>query len=327
MTGFLLPMCCIIITNMNTPTSKKDNAVLDKKTSPLSHPWEKYLPSKRIRIVLIVIIVLLVLYGLKNPATRLFQKIFVKATDTLVTIPTPQVEKPSTILSTDKDSDGDGLADWQEVLIGTDPNIANSQAEIPDSVRDLVVNTTKGVITTEDKLALNVYHRLQTDPKGTNITEAIQAATTKEILDLADSLDEQLTTYTYDDLDIVDDDNSSRTTYKNSINSFNTSLRLNDSLVKDIYNAMFTGERSVSISTFQVSLKQATIRLLAMPVPLRLADQHLTLVNAIVHINEILGSKEASSSDGSILYASFLVFQKNFNLATQMTDSIIQLLK
>ncbi len=312
---------------MNTPTSKKDNAVSDKKISPLKHPWEQYLPSKHIRIILLLIVVLLILYALKNPVMALFRNVFMKAADTIVTIPTPQIEQEATILSTDKDTDGDGLADWQEVLIGTDPNVANSQEEIPASVRDLVINTTKGVITTEDKLALNVYHRLQTDPKGTNITEAIQAATTKEILDLANSIDTQLTTYTYDDLDLVGDIDSTRNTYKNTMTTFNSTLRLNEDLIKVIYNALFTGERSVSISTFQVSLKQATIRLLAMPVPLRLADQHLALVNAVTHINEILGSKEANSSDSSMLYASFLVFQKNFNLATQTKDAINQLLK
>ena len=297
-------------------------------TSPQNHPWEQYLPSKRIQKVLLVLFIVIIGYVLWKPVKNLVIKLRSSSTSAVVatTLPQPVVEQVKPTLSTDKDTDGDGLADWQETLIGTDPSVPNSETEVPQSVRELVAKSATDIITTEDKLALNIYQRLLTDPKGTNITQAIQAATAKEVLDLADSMDQQYASYSYDDINLIDDSANANQEYKTAINSLNRTLNLDKQTAQEIYNALLTGQKTINLATFQMAVNQSTIKLLQMSVPLKMADMHLDLLNALVHINSVLGNNQINSSESSLLYASFLVFQKNVNISTQTVDTITQIL-
>jgi hypothetical protein len=288
----------------------------------------RYMPSKKIQIIIGVILIITILYAFKNPIIGLYNNVFNKNAD----IPTPTlvgsvVEQELKPLSVDVDTDGDGLADWQETLLGTDPLVANSKADVPDSIRELVGTTSNNLITTEDKIALKVYQRLQTDPKGDNIVQAIQAATTKEVLDLADSMDKQLTTYTFDDLNIVDETPTSVEVYKNAITAFNKTLVTDDAVARDIYNGIINNEKTIGMSVFQVSLTSSVGKLLAMPVPLKSTSEHLTLVNAMAHASEILATTtQLNKNETSIIYATLLVFQKNVNLVRETVDIIIKIL-
>ena len=152
-------------------------------TSPQNHPWEQYLQSKRIQKVLLVLFIVIIGYVLWKPVKNLVIKLRSNSTGTVVTttLPQPVVGQAKPTLSTDKDTDGDGLADWQETLIGTDPEIPNSESEVPQELREIIIEKTKNVVTTDDKIALNIYQQLLSNPKGTNTAEAVQAAATKEI--------------------------------------------------------------------------------------------------------------------------------------------------
>lgn len=301
----------------------------ENKPSPSQHPWEQYLPSKRIQKILLVIIVIIIGYSLWKPVKKLISNLrqnIQTENKTTTTLPMPVVEQSNTPISIDKDTDGDGLADWQETLIGTDPKIPNSESDVPKDVRELLTKNTGSIITTEDKLALNIYQRLLTEPKGENIQEAIQAATAKEILDLANSIDQQYTNYGYDDINLVDNSVDINESYKTAINSLNKTLSLDEQTAQEIYNALLTGQKSINLSTFQIKINQSIVNLLQMPVPLTMADLHLNLLNALVHINSVLSSGNINSTESSLLYASFLIFQKNVNTATQTVDAIIQIL-
>jgi hypothetical protein len=185
-----------------------------------THPWEKFLPSKRIQKVLLVIFIILLGYTLWKPVTNLVKKITTKTTTIITpTIPKPVIDQVKPSLSIDKDTDGDGLADWQETLIGTDPEIPNSESEVPKELREIIVEKTSPIVTSEDKLALNIYQRLLSNPVGNDINQAIQAATTKEVLDLANTLEERAPQYSYEDLDLVDLTNESKTSYQKQIQS------------------------------------------------------------------------------------------------------------
>lgn len=294
----------------------------------MRHPWEKYLPSKRIRIVLIVIIVIAVLYGIKNPIVNLFKKTFQKTTETLVTVPVPITEQSKVTLSIDKDTDGDGLADWQETLIGTDPNIPNSQDEVPQSFRDLLTTTTQDVVGTEDKLALKVYQRLLTDPKGGDIQEAVQAATTKELLDLADSVDQQQTTYTLKDINLTEETDEARAIYKKALEKLLVKINPSDKMLESIYDSILNGKQLQVDIAYRALLAGSIKTLLEMEVPTKLGPQHLTLVNAMAHAYGIAESaaKDNGQPDESMRFVSFLIFQKNLNLSNDTIFVIFKML-
>ncbi len=288
----------------------------EKKPFTLSQPWEKYLPGKEIRIIILIIIFLAVLYFFRGPIMSIFSKAVLKTTDTIVNIPSPVIQQKETVLSVDKDTDGDGLADWQETLIGTNPNVADSEKDVPKELKDILNNPAKEVITTEDKLALNVYNRLQTDPKGSNITEAIQAATTKEILDLANSLDKNLPTYTEEDVILINDDPGFETRYNKDINALIKKALPNVELQKEIYEYVIKKTNNINIINYQINLQSVLKKLLDMPVTIRTSEFHANIISTVAHLNAIL-AKNYSPEDTTTTYASLLVFQKNLNLLSQ----------
>ncbi len=292
------------------------------------HSWKKYLPSPKIRRIIFVLLIIFIIYLSWTPLKTLVYMIKQSSTarsitgnmDTMVT----QNTEP---LSIDKDSDNDGIPDWQETLIGTDPYTYNDQSEIPQELRKILVDEAAKVATTEDKLALKVYQRLLEEPVGENISEAVTAATTKEMLDLADSIDENAGEYTYDDLEIGENDDTTYTNYYNAIASLSTSLKLDDATIQEIYKTLFTGKKTVSLVTFQMKLEQLTNRMIQTPVPLTLANLHMNLVTAMSRANKILGSSNINPDEPSVLYASFLAFQKNINVINDTVESIMILNK
>ena len=320
MTGFLLPMYCIINNDMNTPNI--DNKKTENNMHQLKHPWEKYLPGPQIRRILIIILILIVGYVSWKPVVSLIQKIRTNAMQSLVAIPKPvDGDKTSIELSVDKDSDGDGLADWQEALIGTNPEIPNAEDSIPQDVRYLVTsNAAKNAVTTEDKLALKIYQRLQTDPKGTNIEEAIQAATTKELLDFANSLEGQISLYTMDDIEYSED--NSEASYKSKLESVKKIVIPDDATIKTIYTSLFNGENSAQLVLYQNSLAREISNLKVLPVPVPFIENHLLLLNNLKIMSESLSKTVFGVTDQSTRIALFFVFQKNYNLLVNNYDTM-----
>jgi hypothetical protein len=300
---------------MNTSTPKSP----DEKPVSALHPWGKYLPSKRIRIVIILIIIISILYAVKNPIISLFKNGTNRVVENIVDVPTPQISQEQKNLSIDKDTDGDGLPDWQEVLIGTDPTISTPQSDIPKEILQLVNTAENSVITADDKLALNVYRRLGTDPKGTNILEAVQAATAKEILDLADSIDKNLTTYTAADINLVDDQNFNQDAYFTRIKKIKSDITPSEDTQQKIYTLLTNGKSEIAITTYQIKVQGIMKALLELPVSVRTSDIHLGIINSLAHINGIL-SNNYSSVDSTTLYASLLVYQKNKNVFDQLSS-------
>ncbi len=300
---------------MNTPDIKNNS------TDILKHPWEKYLPGPQIRRVLLIILILVIGYFLWNPVTNFIQKNKNQALGLFTTsAPKPLIEQTSSELSIDKDTDGDGLADWQEALIGTDPEIPNSENTVPQDIRNLITTTTQGVITTEDKLALKIYQRLQTDPKGDNINEAIQAATTKEMLDLADSLEKQISIYTLDDIEYADE--STDTLYRTKLAGVKKFVSMDDATIKTVYSSLFTGENSAQLTLFQNSLNREIADLKAVPVPMEYIESHLSLLNDLKRMSGAISKNVFGPLDQSTRIALFLVFQKNYNLLVNNYDTM-----
>lgn len=296
---------------MNTPDSKKDTINIDKNISAIIRPWEKYLPSKRIQIVVGIIILIAILYALKNPILRLkdlvFNRISVRPDSELVQSTVNQRQVP---LSVDKDTDGDGLADWQESLLGTDPNIANTLEQVPETLRQVLKDSEK-LVTTDDKLTLKIYQRLQTDVQGTNINEAVQAATTKELLDLADSMDNQVPEYTIDDIEFSEDNSISD--YRSKIQRAQKVIILSDASIKTIYESLFSGKRSIELGVFQNSLNETISSVKAIPVPIEFIENHILLLNNMRKMSSALSRTTDRAVEESTRIALFLVFQKNYN--------------
>jgi cytochrome c-type biogenesis protein CcmH/NrfF len=187
------------------------------------------------------------------------------------------VRPQPTQLSVDKDTDNDRIPDWQETLIGTNPTIANSESDVPIELRQVITDSVKtGMITTDDKLALKIYQRLAQDPKGQDFAQAIQAATAKEILDLANSLDKGMTSYGLDDLNISDGTLENNTIYIKQTKSLLKDASIPQDLQEKIYTYLMQGgEKNFGITTYQTKIGSIVGKLLETPVSVANANYYL----------------------------------------------------
>lgn len=285
------------------------NEPVNNQVSP-----QDYLPSKKMMSIIIGIIIIIIIIIFRNSIIGLFKKIGDIQLRQPGGIPTSVVTQGKTSVSfnINKDTDADGIPDWQEALLGTDSEVYTTLEEVPIEMRD-VVNNSSGVLTTSDQLALAIYERARTNPIGDSYEENLQAATNKEILDLADSIDRQLTTYILEDLNVIVDNVTTENIqqYRNNMQSFIKKIDV-VLLVKETYPALLNGKDTFSERGKFSSLVNEIIKI---PVPFEYANNHLELTNALAHAYDVFKESNAVIEDPEIMRLTLLlVLQKNINL-------------
>lgn len=284
-----------------------------------------YLPSKKMMLIIIGIVIIVVLFLLRHTIIGIFQKISDLQIGQPKGIPV-SVVATNTGVSFDitKDTDGDGIPDWQEALLGTDSETYTTLDEVPIEMRE-IVNQSMSVLTTSDQLALAIYERARTNPIGDSYEQNLQAAAAKEVLDLADSIDRQLTTYILEDLNIILDGTTDQdyAKYKQDITTYFKKINL-PSLVATTYPNFLKGEQTRSE---QITFGNLVNELIKISVPFEYANNHLELLNALAHSYDVFVQSDRLSDDSETMRLTLLfVLQKNINLVDQkMSDFSIML--
>lgn len=303
---------------MKTPFDYSEQKIPTHYTRSLTN----FLPSKKIQIAILVIILLSVVYFFRKEIIALPKKVSTAIVATTITIPEPVVQQNNTALSIDRDTDGDGITDWQETLIGSDALTPNTPGEIPNEVITLIQSTADSV-SLEDKLALSIYERSQNNPMGNSYEENLQAATSKELLDLANSLDQQLTTYTVKDLALDNVTPELTNTYLVSMSKIIISLQADKLTLQSIYP--FLLEKKGSVNTYRNILVVNLKKLLTMNVPSDYIEIHLSITNSIAKMIDVLDGKVPQSDTETIAYVSTLIFQKNLNLFLDSSQVLVEI--
>lgn len=284
-----------------------------------------YLPSKKMMLIIICIVIIVVLFLLRHTIIGIFQKIGDLQIGQPKGIPVSVVATNKGVsFDITKDTDGDGIPDWQEALLGTDSETYTTLEEVPIEMRE-IVNQSMSVLTTSDQLALAIYERARTNPIGDSYEQNLQAAAAKEILDLADSIDRQLTTYILEDLNIVLDGATEQdyAKYRQSLITYFKKINL-PSLVATTYPNFLKGEETRSE---QITFGNLVNELIKIPVPFEYANNHLELLNALAHVYDVFVQSDRLSDDSETTRLTLLfVLQKNINLVDQkMSDFSIML--
>lgn len=286
------------------------------------HSLSKFLPSKKIQVVILVIILLSVVYFFRKEIIALPKKVSTAIVATTITIPEPVVQQNNTTLSIDRDTDGDGIYDWQETLIGSDALTPNAPGEIPNEVITLIQSTTDA-ISLEDKLALSIYERSQNNPIGNSYTENLQAAASKEILDLANSLDQKLTTYTIKDLALDEETPELPAQYFMSVAQIINSAQINNNTLQTIYSGLLNKDQN--LAQYKNPLIINLRKLLSMNVPSDFIEIHLSMVNSIAKMIDVLDGKVPQSDSEMLSYVATLIFQKNLNLFLESSKTLVEI--
>jgi len=293
---------------------------MDLQTDNQLYPWKKYLPSKKIGIALVVIVVAFGIYGLRKDIVVLINKVTNReVVKTSLPIPLAGIQNQPAYL--DRDSDGDGILDWQELLIGTDPYTFNSKDSVSDDIRQLIA-AADPVIDLSDKLALAIFERAETIETGTTYEEKLQAAASKEMLDLADSIDRGLTTYALQDLNLEETALVNIANYASTMTTLLDRLEPSETTIQKTY-AFLSGEAPSPDAGYLTLLAQSIERLIAIQTPLALSEPHLALTNALAHSYEIIKKQESLPSSEINSLVNMFIFQKNFNLALQAASDVV----
>ena len=281
-----------------------------------SQSFRNYLPSKKLVLIVLGIIIIGIIILLREPIIGLFKKIETKIfSESDIPAPTLVENRRNVSFIINEDTDGDGIPDWQEALIGSDSEVFTTLEEIPIEMRS-IVNDAVGILTTSDQLALAIYERARTNPIGSSYQENLQAATAKEILDLADTIDRQMTTYTEKDITVIFDEegvniNKERVGYEEKIKKIIQKIN-----TQDIYARYPNFFNNNNTSADRILFQNLTREVYEVPVPFDYIDQHLALMNALARIHDTFLQKSNLPLEDQemINMILFLVLQKNINV-------------
>ncbi len=209
------------------------------------------------------------------------------------------------------DTDGDGLKDWEETLLGLDPKRTDTDGNgisdydeintADNAIRAYATQasgTTTEAVHTTDLLARELFGAyLQTKSLETYDTESfsnfIYGMTQNVFTDETES-------YTRDDIAIVADDTTTPHAYVASLGDAVAPLATIAEYELTLYaRAVESGAPSAfaQLRDAADAYTLATHHLLAMQVPVSFADDHVALVNGFAHMATTLAQMAASEQD------------------------------
>lgn len=214
------------------------------------------------------------------------------------------------------DADGDGVRDWEETLIGTDPNnpdtngdgisdgeeLARARAASTEGAGTASASTT---LTETDLLAREIFGAyIQSKQQGTYDDEAFQylvAQTTDERFDA-----ENTTSYTRDDLTVTADTSTARVArYESSLQEALAAIAEIEEYELTMYGRALEQESEADFAKLEAASDvYASIAedLLAVAVPADAVEAHLSLVNAFANFAQVLSRMTQSPDDPIIAF-------------------------
>lgn len=278
---------------------------------------EKYLPSKKfvvlivsILVVLVIIFIILNLIGKKETFRKGPQG--GTSLEQLVTLEG----------ITDKDSDGDGIPDWEEALWGTDPNKKDTdgdgisdyeeitlrkaalQIELPESEREL---------TETEKFSREFFATVVALKQSGNLSpEAIE--------NLASSFSQSITggeitdAFGRKDILISDDSSESRENYLNQLFellSQYTEKNLGGEL-EIVAIALQTGNEEImqELGPISKGYRDFALEAQRFAVPESQVNLHLQMINSTAKLSLIIGSLGSIINDPLVGMNAFALYQK-----------------
>jgi hypothetical protein len=297
-----------------------------EQTTP--HYYKNFLPSKKIQLTILLIIVFFLAYFIIPKIVLLVQGRIHPADILSNRAPAPLLATKSVPSTFEKDSDGDGIADWKEVLFGLNPNKKDSDGdgisdELPTVDGTSIADTLS--VPGSDKLALNVYASLDalSSDATSDLTneEKVQKVTSEQMLAYAQSLEDGLKKYSSIDFTITSDAPKDIDAYKKKFMSLAEKSQDPAVFAKNVYDAILTGKTDGK-QEIQF-LNDMNSSLINTPVPTSFSELHLSLLNASYVLLQLLEAPKTNDEVQTYAYA--LIAQKNINLVQKIASDIVTL--
>lgn len=267
--------------------------------------YKNYLPSKKIQRIIIALLVIGIGYAVIPGTIRWIKNRETKKLATnplLVTLPTGD--------PTSRDTDGDGIPDWQEILVGLDPYNKTTKRGTPDAEAFETLKNTLGSdlfneqssrITDTDKLSLTLFDTFSKNSAGANgITAgAAQVITEQELSQYILAQRSTVSEIKIENLTIVEATLVSNQSYIQKMKTVTNDGGSFDTINENISNFLDEpSEADISaVRNFINTIDKKVPELITIEVPRPIAQNHLTMINSLKGISQILGAYNPRTND------------------------------
>lgn len=233
-----------------------------------------------------------------------------------------------------RDSDLDGILDWEEVLVGLDPQNPETTKGVPDAVAFQKIrseigidafNEAKSQVTETDKLSLTVYDALSRDAikNGETTNGAVTGITEAEILNYLNAKKSLLKSYSIKDLTIIGNSQPEVSGFYNAVKL--ATAGIDDDTMADHISNYISGKEEKSVY-FEKKISQMNTslqKLLSIGVPGTAADMYLDLINALYKTVQILDNYDPSNTTDDLnQFGAIGLIQDNLNEVATMQQKI-----
>jgi hypothetical protein len=228
-------------------------------------------------------------------------------------------------IDTYKDSDGDGLKDWEELLWGTDPKIADADKK---DAKTVVLNKKTESLTATDKLARTFFSQyMNLKEVGLQNDKDSQERVAKNLL--AD-INFTQTPAPYTENDIKISTTLGLREYGNTIGSiFKNNLVPGRNEVAILQNALTLGNREVlkELDPIVAGYKNIRTGLLTTAVPSQAVSSHISLLNSLNKIIFLVELLSKTFTDPAVGIQGVALYQPTFVELQQSFESMRSVFK
>ena len=265
--------------------------------------YKNYLPSKNIRIVISVLLFIACAYFLGPLIVKQIKKI---------KNPGDQVAQVNIAIPigdpTMRDTDGDGVLDWQEIAVGLDINSPETKPGVSDYATFQSLRQTIGPglfeqelsqVTDTDKISLTIYDALAKESieNGDASVVGAQTVTAQELLNYMEAQRSTVTAYTPEQFEVVSNDFENNKKYATTVRAIAKENEITKNAPQKIRDYL---DGIVSRSEIEPILKitnEQIQALIATPVPRATLLNHVEMVNALQGVYQILNDSSVQTTD------------------------------
>jgi hypothetical protein len=247
-------------------------------------PTKDFLPSKKI-LVLITVLIIIGLASIFIPKLITgFSRHATPAQQNTLIVTAP-VGNPLT-----RDSNGNGVPDWEEVAAGLDPYEKNAVS--PDSLPA----TTD--VSDSSKLSYTIFEDIvqQTNQSGNFDGPTISNASQQEFLNYFKSL-APAEYYSTQNISVVQSTPAVDQTYKETITAIGGVELFNKTFQKDLTSFLNGGAFANSIKNKITQIETLLPKMAAVPIPSGIADDQIATFNALDGFDKVLQNYDITNTD------------------------------
>ena len=267
-----------------------------------SNAHSSYLPSKKI-IPLVIIVIAVITAVIGVPRWKAYRDAK-RVSDMMQTI--PMVSSFDSTNPTLRDTDHDGVKDWQEIALGLDPTKTESIQGVSDTILYNAANNQStgdsikefNDISDTDKISYTIFEKIKAtaNTTGSLNDNTIGTVTADELRSYIISL-ALPDHYARAQLKIVPSNPSNDATYKAAVDKIGAVDWFDPKNQQALKNYLATGDGASIVRAQAMNAQTIVRRYVEIATPDAIADNQLIMLNALDHTAELVLSFDPADSD------------------------------